>query len=68
MKEGYSLGFHSTTAWKCLECGHRQEAVDDEDWPFHCGKPMRIVYSWGLHAVEVAATNQENERAGGDDG
>lgn len=41
MKEGYELELDIRTIWKC-DCGHRQDTVEDEEWPSHCDKPMSI--------------------------
>ena len=41
MKEGYGLVIELKQIWKC-KCGHRQDGVDGEEWPQHCGEGMSI--------------------------
>ena len=28
--------------WACLTCNHRQEPIEDEEWPYHCGMIMKM--------------------------
>lgn len=28
--------------WKCTVCGLKQEPVEGEEWPYHCGQTMKI--------------------------
>ena len=27
--------------WKCETCNKRQDSIENEEWPFCCGKPMK---------------------------
>jgi len=37
-----TIGLEVTLGWKCLECGHTQETVENEEWPFHCDHGMKL--------------------------
>ncbi len=39
------LEIETGTHWKCKACGHVQEPVDDEEWPYHCDTIMSMT-SW----------------------
>lgn len=50
------LGIDVRNYWKC-PCGHKQDAVDDEEWPSHCGKLMQIGVTWQLIPLPAPETN-----------
>ena len=54
MDKGYELKLIFWTYWRCKECSHEQDAVDDEEWPLHCGKSMEMGMKKQFRAVKKA--------------
>ena len=64
MKEGYELGLDVRTIWKCTKCEHRQDTVENEEWPYHCDDIMSIGATWQLVAVKATPEAPHGEREG----
>ena len=45
------IGLVTGQRWKCEVCGGKQEPVDDEEWPQHCGKAMRLTSWYGFRPL-----------------
>jgi hypothetical protein len=65
MKLGYEIGIDVQMQWRCMQCGQRQ-AMDtpdgNEEWKFHCDKPMRLQPTWQMFAMRIDAAGGEDKR------
>ena len=52
MLPGYAIGIKTGIRWDCKVCGCKQEPVEDEEWPTHCGEMMKMVPWYRLMAVQ----------------
>ena len=47
------IGATINQVWVCRTCNHRQEPVENEEWPFHCGGTMRLGHTYRLIGREA---------------
>lgn len=47
--------------WKCKHCGLRQEAVEGEEWQFHCNDIMSMIPFYKLQPVIDKAEDTPND-------
>ena len=62
MKNGYELKLMFWTYWKCNKCPIEQDAVDNEEWPLHCGEMMEMGMKKQFRAVEKEKNKEKDRR------
>jgi len=58
MEKGYELKLIFWTFWECKKCAAEQDAIDDEEWPTHCGEMMEMRMKRQFRAVK----KEENKK------